>query len=241
VAPEDLGEAIRGMRAMGFRGANCVHPHKQTAAHHLDRLGRTAELTGLVNCILVEDRQLVGENTEGQALLESVAARVKPGAKHAVLLGAGKVARSVAVELVAAGAGRITVASRTEAHGRDLVHLLEHDLEAAAAFCAWEEDYDLPEGVDVLINTTGIGLGDCQAEARVPLVLDRLTPETLVVDLVCNPPRTRLLREAEQRGCPTLDGLEIFIRQTAINFKMWTGIDADASVLREAVEEFLEI
>jgi shikimate dehydrogenase len=62
-----------------------------------------------------------------------------------------------------------------------------------------------------------------------------------VADVTADPPRTHLIREAEDRGCDTIDGLEVFVGQAVINFKLWTGVDADPVVMNEAVEEFLEI
>ena len=237
VAPENLADAVRGMRAMGFWGGNCAEPHKQTILEHLDRTSRTAELAGVVNCILNEEGELVGENTEGRALVEAIGRRIDPAGKRVVLLGAGAVARSIAVELAQARAAEIVVVNRSEESGRQLVDLLGGELELPASLVVWEDDYALPEETDVLIQATSIAAGD--DEARLRLDLDSLRKETLVADVTANPPRTWLVRQAGERGCPTIDGLETFITQAAINFKLWTGVDADPTVMSEAVEEFL--
>ena len=239
VAPEDLGDAVRGMRAMGLLGGNCIDPHQQTVLQHLDGANRTAELTGVVNCILRQDGRLIGDNTVGRGMLQSLGRRVDPAGKRIVLLGAGRAARAIGAELALAEAAEITVVNRTEPPGRALVKLLVDELESAASSVVWEDDYQVPAETDVLINATSIGFGD--AEARVPLDLRNVTPEVIVADVTANPPRTRLLHEAHSRGCRTLDGLEMFIDQAAISFKLWTGVDPDLVVMREAVEEFLEL
>jgi shikimate dehydrogenase len=102
---------------------------------------------------------------------------------------------------------------------------------------AWDEDYVIPETAEVLINATSIGLGD--ADARVPVDVEPLRPGLIVADVIFNPPETRLLRDAARRGCTTLDGLGMLVNQAVIGFKIWTGVDADAGVMRDALEEFL--
>ena len=239
VAPEDLGDAVRGMRAMGFHGGNCADPHKQAVLPLLDRAGPVAEMAGVVNCIVREQDELVGENTEGKALLEALRRRTDPAGKRFVLLGAGQVARAIGVELALAGAEQITVLSRNEPAGRELVELLCDNLEIAASLVAWQGDYELPPETEVLVHATSIGQGD--PEARVPIVPDSLAPPMIVADVTLDPPHTWLMHEASGRGCTTLDGLEMFVTQAAVNFRLWTGVEPDPTVLREAVEEFLEL
>jgi shikimate dehydrogenase len=94
--------------------------------------------------------------------------------------------------------------------------------------------------VDILINATSIGQLDTDAE--IPLDVATLRPEMLVADIVTNPPPfTRLIRDAEERGCATLTGLEMLVNQGALDLQIWTGCEPDRAAMREAVEEFLEI
>jgi shikimate dehydrogenase len=239
VLPEDLATAVRGMRAMGFAGGNCSEPHREAIFPHLDRNGQTAELTGVVNFFIRKDDQLVGENTEGKAVVDALRLRGDPADKHVVLLGAGRIARAIAVELALAKVADITVVNRSEPNGRRLVELINTKLQVPASLVLWQGDYALPEGANVLIHATSALEGD--SEAQLPLALDKLTEEVVVADVTANPPRTWLVRQAEQRGAPTIDGLEIFVQQAAINFKLWTGLEPDTNVMVEAVEEFLEL
>src|SRR6185369_1324695 len=89
VAPEDLAAAVRGARAMGFRGFNCSLPHKVAVIAHLDGLGESAELMGAVNCVVRRGEQFIGENTDGKGFLKSLAAVIDPQGKSVVLFGAG--------------------------------------------------------------------------------------------------------------------------------------------------------
>src|SRR5579864_1172539 len=115
VTPEDLGAAVRGARAMGFRGFNCSLPHKVTVIPHLDGLGESASVMGAVNCVVRRDEKLIGENTDGKGFLKSLASVIDPKGKSVVLFGAGGAARAIAVELGLAGVKKITIVNRSEA------------------------------------------------------------------------------------------------------------------------------
>lgn len=238
VSPEELGDATRGMKAMGFRGGNLIDPHKETIVEFLDRATKTAELTGIVNLIRRDEESLVGENTEGRAMIEALASWVSLVDKQVCLLGAGHMARAAAVELAQAHIGRLMVVNRTESRAAELAALISDKLEIPAAHATWDEPLRIDPETGILINATSIAEADPDAE--VPVVLDSLRADMLVVDTTIDPD-TRLLAEAKSRGCSTLDGVEILIEQAAINFKLWTDIEADRTVLREAVEEYLEL
>jgi shikimate dehydrogenase len=241
---EDLAAAVQGMRAMGFRGGNCTGPHKQAIAGHLDRLTQQAAMVGAVNCFFRDESGLVGESTEGRALLEPLRRRINPAGKRVVLLGAGPMARAIAMELALAKAVEIVVVNRSEQAGRALVDLVG-SLQTSASLVVWQGEYVVPAETHVLIHATAIPGDD-----PLPLGLDALTPEAVVADVALGwggsstgtpTPETWLLGQAAQRGLPVIDGLEVFIEQAAINFRLWTGVEPERSVLREAAEEFLEL
>ncbi len=239
VAPVDLQDAVRGLRAMGFRGANFTIPHKVAVTQHLDELTETAALMGAVNCVYREEDRLIGENTDGKGFVQSLADVGGLSGKKVLLLGAGGAARAIAVEVGLAGAEQISVSNRTAEHGQMLVDLLNDKVPAQADLLPWQDKLKIPEQTDILINATPVGLLD--ADAELPLDLDTLETSTVVADVIINPPETWLLREAERRGCPTVNGLGMLVHQGIITFELWTGIKPDAVVMREAVEEFLEI
>jgi len=239
VGPEDLGDAIRGLKALGFYGGHFSDPHKQTVIPLLDRITETAAAAGAVNIFFRDGDALVGDNVEGKAVLLAIGRLIGPAGKRFVLLGAGKLARATALELAAAGAGEIIIVNRTESHASELAGLLAAKCQVPVSVVPWQGEYALPAETDVLIHATSIGRQD--PDADVPLVLDTLRPELLVADVSTHPPQTRLLHEAALRGCKTIDGLSIFIEQVAAALKLWTGIDPSRDVLRDAVEEYLEV
>lgn len=236
VEPADLGDAVRGMRAMNFRGGNCTIPHKVAVIEHLDRLGESAGLMGAVNCIVRNGDELVGENTDGKGFLQSLRELTDPDGKTAVVFGAGGAARAITVEMALAGVKSITIVNRSAERGEALSSLLREKLSVASTYVPWTGDHAVAEGTDIVINATSIGLYP-DVDAHVPLVLDSLISGMVVADVIPNPPRTRLVRAATERGCKVIDGLGMLVNQGVIGFKLWTGVDPDPSVLRAALEE----
>jgi shikimate dehydrogenase len=236
VAPAGLPDAVRGMRAMGFRGVNLTIPHKVAVVPLLDELTPAARAIGAVNCVVRQGERLLGENTDGKGFLQSVEEHGPVAARSAVLLGAGGAARAIGVELLRAGAASITVVNRNRDRGRELVAVLDAVAKGRSRFVPWEGDYAVPEGTDLVVNATSVGLYP-DVEARVPLDVGTLRPGMLVCDVIPNPPRTRLVREAEARGCVALDGLGMLVNQGVIGVRLWTGREPDPKVMRQALLE----
>lgn len=236
VAPQDLADAVRGMRAMGFRGGNLTIPHKVAVIEHLDGTTEAAGLMGAVNCIIRKGDQLIGENTDGKGFVQSLREVTDPAGKRIVLFGAGGAARAIAVETALAGAAHITIVNRTPSRGQALADLLNNKVQVQAEFVPWQGDYDIPAETDVVINSTSIGLFP-DVDARIALNTNSLTPQMVVADVIPNPPTTRLVTTARELGCTVLDGLGMLVNQGVIGFKLWTGVDPDPSVMRRALEE----
>lgn len=239
VPPESLPDAIRGMKALGFKGGNLTIPHKVAVIPLLDGLSAAAELMGAVNCINRGEATLVGDNTDGKGFVQSLRDLIDPKEKRVVILGAGGAARAIAVELGLAGVAAITIVNRSEQRAQPLVDLLNERLKVSTNYVKLAGDYSIDPTADIFINATSIGLGD--AQARVPVGPSSLRAELIVADVIFNPATTRLLREARDRGCQTLDGLGMLVNQGAIAFKIWTGRDPDVGVMRESLEEFLAV
>lgn len=237
VTAENLGNAVLGMRAMNnFRGVNCTIPHKVAVLQYLDEIAPSAQVIGAVNTVRREGDRLIGENTDGKGFMRALGddADIDAAGTHAVILGAGGAARAIAVELALAGARQITVVNRSHARGETLVRLLNEKTPAQAEFVAWAGAYRAPDGVDLLINATSIGLFP-NVEDAPDIDFDSITPGMVVCDVIPNPPRTPFLRRAAERGATTLDGLGMLVYQGAIAFKMWTGYEPSIEVMHTAL------
>lgn len=234
VAPEDLGAAVAGARAMGWRGFNCSIPHKVAVIAHLDGLGASAEIIGAVNTIVRRGDRLIGENTDGQGFVKALTEVTDPAGKRVTLFGAGGAARAVAVELALAGAARIAIVNRSRARGEEVAALVAERTPAEAEYLPWTPRFRIPVGTDIVVNATSIGLYP-DVDQTPDIDPDSLDPAMVVADGIHNPPLTRLLAAAQARGCRTADGLGMLVNQGVIGIKLWTGVDADAGVMRQAL------
>jgi len=232
---EKLADAVGAMRLLGFRGGNCTLPFKVAIIEHLDGLGESASMMDAVNCVVRRGDKLIGENTDGKGFLQSFRQIADPAGKSVVILGAGGAARAIAVELALAGAASVTLVNRAATRGQALADLIRQRTASKAIFIAWTGPFSIPDDVQVLINATSIGMGD--ANAQLAVVEDSLRPNLVVADVVVDPPDTHLIRTARDRGCMVLDGMGMLVNQAVIAFQYWTGVDANAEVMRGALRE----
>jgi shikimate dehydrogenase len=236
VGPNDLEEAVRGAKVMGFQGFNCTIPHKVKVIDYLDGLGESASLMGAVNCVVRKDGKWIGENTDGKGFVSSLKELTDPAGKKVVIFGAGGAARAIGVEVALAGASAITIVNRSTERGEELTYLLDEKLPVDADYVSWDKTFVIPDGTDVLINATSIGLFP-DVNARLDFDIESLSSKIVVADVIPNPPETNLVRDARGKGCKVIDGLGMLVNQGVIGIRHWTGIDPDPTVMRSALEE----
>jgi shikimate dehydrogenase len=239
VVPDDLGDAVRGARAMGWAGFNCSLPHKVAVIEHLDDLAPSARIIGAVNTVVCHDGRMTGENTDGQGFVQALQDVTALPGQRVLLLGAGGAARAVAVELALAGVAHISIANRGAERGLSLAQLIQQRTPAQASYRPWSPALGVPADTDILVNVTSIGLAP-DLHAQLDLDWTSLRPGLVVADAIPNPPRTHLIREAEARGCTVLDGLGMLVNQGAIAIRLWSGVAVDRSVMRQTLERLFE-
>ncbi len=239
VAPSGLEAAVRGAVAMGWAGFNCSLPHKIAVVPHLDELAESAALIGAVNCVVIRDGRLIGENTDGQGFLTSLRGTAEPRGRRIVILGAGGAARAIAFELALAGAGHLLIVSRRQEVGEDLVRDLRERTDVDAAAAHWEAPFAVPAATEILINATSVGLFP-DVEAKPDIDYSTVAAHMVVADVIPNPPRTAFINEVESRGCVAIDGLGMLVNQAVIGIHHWTGIDAEAAVMRQTLTEIFD-
>ncbi len=239
-SPAQLADAIAELRAEEFLGANVTIPHKEKAAGLVDRLTEEAHATGAVNTITREGRRLVGHNTDVAGFRVALDALVgkQRMPRAAVVLGSGGGARAVVHALLTEGFQRIVVFNRHLHRAEGLVRFFGKSaahMELRAM--PWHESIIEAElaKTKVLVNATSVGLqGD-----ETPVPGELIPPDLLVMDLIYNPARTRLLREAEAAGCTVLNGELMLLHQGAAAFTLWTGQPAPLDLMREKLAEGL--
>lgn len=240
VAPHQLAAAVAGARAMNWAGFNCSLPHKVSVIPHLDGLGESARHIGAVNCVVRRGESYIGENTDGKGFLQSLRAVADPSGWNVVVLGAGGASRAVSVELALAGVQQITVVNRSEDRARGLVETLQRVGSVRVDWRSWDQPFAVPPATQLVVNTTSMGLFP-DVEACPALIWESLEPDTLVADVVFNPPVTRFLRAAQTRGCRTLDGLGMLVNQGVIGVKYWSGVDVNADVMKACLSKIFEV
>ncbi|MBM3672466.1 MAG: shikimate dehydrogenase [Actinobacteria bacterium] len=221
------GNAVAGARALGLAALTVTMPHKADAASACDELSDTASRLGAVNAIVQRDGRLVGHSTDGPGFVQSVRdAGVDPGAKSALVLGAGGAGRAIALALGEAGA-KVVVAARREAAAEDAAALVPGG--RAVVFDAIDAEL---ESAQLVVNATPIGMNG----KATPLDVQRLDADACVADTVYHPRETPLLAAARARGLKCVDGLGMLVRQAALSFESFTGVEAPLAVMRAAAE-----
>jgi len=238
VLPKDLKGAVDGARAMGWVGFNCSIPHKVEVIKHLDGLGESASVIGVVNCAVLRDGKFIGENTDGKGFLASLQTAIDPQDKEVVIFGAGGAARAVAVEVALAGACCITIVNRDEKRGKELIALLNEKTKTKAEFVQWSQTYQIPATTHVVVNATSMGMHP-NVTQKLDFNVDTLLSHMVVADVVVNPPQTVLIKDATAKGCKVLNGFGMIVNQGVLSVKYWTGKDVSPDVMRERLLELL--
>ncbi len=234
VGKQQLEMAVSGAKAMGWRGFNCSIPNKQAILNYIDELGTSAKVIGAVNCVIIRDGKLTGENTDGKGFVEALKQQIDPQGKKLALLGAGGAARAIAVESALAGVSEITIINRDKAKGEDLAKLINANTKATANYAEWRPGLKVNKDYDILVNATSVGLDD--ADAMPDIDTNSLSAELFVADVIPNPPQTALLRAAADKGCRTLNGLNMLVNQGALNLAYWFDITADKAPMRKVLQ-----
>ncbi|MHA0855731.1 shikimate dehydrogenase [Paenibacillus sp. CMAA1364] len=237
VSRQDLGQAIRRIKELGFRGINVTIPHKVDVMAHLDELDESAKLIGAVNTIVNDNGYLTGYNTDGIGYVRSLKdeTHVSLSGKSIMVLGAGGAARGIVHALVQECPGHIVIANRTEDKAIQLA--TEWNTSGNIHGISMDNVSTYLEDMDIVINTTSIGMHPHVDEA--PINPDRLPQGIIVSDLIYNPITTALLNRSQERGCTIHGGLGMFINQGAYALEYWTGKQAPIEQMRQAVLQSL--
>lgn len=221
VLPERLGDAVRGLRALGFAGCNLTIPHKVATLPLMDHVDPLAARIGAINTVVVgKDGALSGYNTDAygftQSLLDAQPAW-RADAGPVTVLGAGGAARAILVALAERGAREIRLCNRS----LDKAQALATEFGTPIRAIPWEQREESLDGAALLVNTTSLGM---KGQEPLPLALDRLPKHALVCDIIYVPRETPLLAAARQRGNTTVNGLGMLLNQARPAFQHWFGV-----------------
>ena len=240
VKKEELGKAIEGMRALNIRGLNITIPHKVAVIQFLDELDPLADKIGAVNTIVNDDGVLTGYNTDATGFLQALLERgIEPKGKSVVILGAGGASRAISFILAERGSS-LVILNRTWNKAKICADRISEIFqgEATALKLNRENLAAALSQADILVNATSVGMSPNINET--PVTSNLLKPSLVVFDIVYNPIKTRLQREAEAAGATVISGLDMLVWQGALAFEKWTGLKAPVGVMREKVIDVLQ-
>ena len=229
VKPEQIPQAIAGIRALNIHGVNVTVPHKRFVISCLDEISPLAQLIGAVNTIKNVRGRLIGTNTDVSGFIRSLETlNFSPKHKSIALLGAGGSARAVLAGLSEAGASCIFIHNRTVGRAESLVtefsqKFPDTQLKSVSVKTILETPLDL------LVNTTTVGMESDES----PLDLSQCKKIEHLVDLIFTPAKTSLLKQAEEFGIPVINGLGMLLYQGCEAFSFWTGRSAPETSMQE--------
>lgn len=231
---KNLEEALRGIRGLGMKGVSVTIPFKTKVIPFLDKVEGIAKKIGAVNTIVNRGGKLIGYNTDCDGALEALEEKIDLKGKRVVLLGAGGTARAIGFGLKERDC-RSIVSNRSKKRGEALSRELKcHFLPMSSLFKMTAGEL----GADILVNATSVGMYPRQGETPFP---KRLFEEGMIVmDIVYEPLQTRFLREAKEKGCLTINGLEMLVRQGAAQLMIWTGSRPDVGQMRKDIFKVLK-
>ena len=239
VAPENLEDAIKGMKALGFRGLNVTIPHKQAVMEHLDTIHEDAQVIGAVNTISNENGHLTGYNTDVIGFINGMKQKgFEPQGKHTIVLGAGGAARAIIWGLIKERAASITIGVRNVEKAQPLAQYFSGFMDITLLH--WEsEDFKkrLPYA-QLIVNTTPLGMAP-HTDAMPPIDFTTIQKDAFVYDIIYTPARTRFLSEAQEYGHTIINGEGMLAGQGAAAFALWTGVTPDLALMKHALREEL--
>lgn len=233
VPREDLYEFIDQSPQWGIKGLSVTIPHKEAILAKLTKADSIVRGIGAANTVIFDGKERLGFNTDCRAAIEAieVALGTPVGAtspihgKQALVLGAGGAGKAVAFGLIRAGA-TVTLTDGDEEKARALAEKLD------CAFVKWDDRHSV--ACDILANCTPVGMHPNVDES--PFDAKYLRSHMLVFDAVYNPENTLLIKDARARSCKVVTGVEMFVRQACMQFKLFTGQNGPADLMREVLK-----
>ena len=240
VLPENLRKAMDSVKIFGMKGINLTMPHKIKVLPYLDELSPAAEIIGAVNTVIQKEGKLFGENTDGKGFVTALKNSGETlDKKNVTILGAGGAARAIAVECALNGAAHINIINRSIEKGEELASLIQMKTDSSAKYLNWKNNMEIPSDTDILINATSIGFSPNVTD-KPDIDCTAITPEMCVCDVIFNPAETIFLKSAAENGAKTITGLGMLVQQAALNFTLWTGVEAPVDVMEDALKKEFE-
>lgn len=242
--PEDLIERLKYLKTNGYLGFNVTIPLKIPVTLFLQQVDDIANLAGAVNTVKIsEDKFLYGYNTDVYGFEQGIPAawRASLKGKKAIILGTGGVSRAVVIALSNIGVSDVTFLSTDVFKAKEISYFLTEKFPRMNFDVKnYSSNADL-SCASIIINTTPLGTYGkyCGVSPLPDEVMETISPDAIVYDLVYNPKETEFLRQARKRNLKTVEGIEMLMHQGIKAFEIWTGQKPSIEKIREKVMENL--
>ncbi|MDS9998427.1 shikimate dehydrogenase [Bacillus atrophaeus] len=246
VGNEQLKDVVTGMRALGVRGFNVSMPNKMKIIPYLDQLADSAKFSGAVNTVVNDNGTLTGHSTDGMGYVRNLKEHgVDIAGKKMTLIGSGGAATPIAIQSALEGLAEISIFARNDAFFEkavENVRIINEDMKDSnckANVYPLEDQETLRAEIassDILANGTGVGMKPLEGLSVIEDV-SMLRPDLIVSDVVYNPVKSKLLEQAEEAGCKTINGLGMMVWQGAMAFELWTGKEMPVAYINEQMFE----
>jgi shikimate dehydrogenase len=239
IETDELITFVELIRMGNIYGANVTIPHKINIKQYMDALTPEAELIGAVNTIFKKENKIIGHNTDGIGCLNALKEQgIDVKDKKIALLGAGGAARAIAFTIATHNPKKITIINRTVEKGLELSNEIKNKLKVDISSDNYDNIKNILTECDILINTTSVGMKGKNINQSL-IHKDYLHEKITVMDIIYTPEKTKLLIDAEEKGCKIIKGIGMLVHQGAEAFKIWTNKEAPIDIMKKAVIEAL--
>lgn len=238
IKEDKLKDCIYGIKALDIKGCNVTIPHKVNIIKYLDSIDDNAKLIGAVNTIKNKGGILKGYNTDGRGFVKSILDKgydIKN--KKVMIIGAGGACRSIAIELASEGVKYIEVRNRSLDRANEIIDSINNNFDTKANCSKDAINHSCLMDIDILINTTPIGMENDLCPIDTNIVIDK---KLLVCDIVYKPKDTVFLKWAKRNNLEIIYGIDMLINQALESFYIWTGInpcDKDFEYIKKLYEK----
>jgi shikimate dehydrogenase len=244
VEKEELGTAVKGLKALNYIGFNVTVPYKKDVMKFLDENTKEAILMGAVNTVKSIDGRLYGYNTDAEGFARSFKQETGTGfkGKNIMLLGAGGTTRAIAVKIALEGAQKLAIVNRTLTKADEIADMINNNFRPITTALSPEEEKTARafSESDIIINTTSAGMHPNVDDTPLTGGM-QFQAHQIVYDVVYNPGKTKFLEEADGSGCKISNGLGMLFYQGISAYEIWTGIKLPDKLIKEIYVSFTEI
>lgn len=235
-----LKEAVESIRTLDMMGVNLSMPHKVEAIQYIDELSESADLIGAINTIVNRDGKLIGYNTDGVGFIESLRVNHVPIKNQTMtILGAGGAATAIIVQAALDGFKEIHIFSRPGDRYDEMNKKIDEITKKVNCKISIKDLNDLEKleqaikASQLLVNSTSVGM---TSEDSLIHNISLLRPDLVVYDVIYNPRQTLLLKQAQENGCQTINGLDMLLYQGAEAFNLWTNQKMPVEKVKTIIE-----